>query len=268
MRISRLLAALASLAIAVPAAGADLKKIDRTVAKEPIYQTKSPKYCLLVFGPEAKTRVWLVQDGDTLYIDRNANADLTEDAEKVASKEGDSTDAAQGVFYFEGGDIRDGTLLHKNLRLTVEKLDYLVDKDERAKELLARDPKVRGYALQVDVEMPGCKGSGLGGRVEQLSCRDVNGFLKFGDKPAEAPVIHFGGPLQVKVDERQRLTVGRETELFLKVGTPGLGAGTFARLGYQGVIPRDTYPKVEITYPPKAKGEAPVKELYELKHRC
>ena len=36
----------------------DLSKVDRTIAKEPIYQT-APRYCLLVFGHEANTRVWL-----------------------------------------------------------------------------------------------------------------------------------------------------------------------------------------------------------------
>jgi len=38
--------------------GADLTKIDRSIKKEPAYQGE-PKYCLLVFGPEAKTRIWL-----------------------------------------------------------------------------------------------------------------------------------------------------------------------------------------------------------------
>ena len=38
----------------------DLAKVERKIAKEPSYQGK-PKYCLLVFGPDAKTRVWLVQ---------------------------------------------------------------------------------------------------------------------------------------------------------------------------------------------------------------
>ena len=52
---------------AVTARGADLTKIDRKIAKEPAYQNE-PKYCLLVFGPEAKTRVWLVLDNDTLYV--------------------------------------------------------------------------------------------------------------------------------------------------------------------------------------------------------
>jgi hypothetical protein len=44
------------------ALAADLSKIDRTIKKEPKYKGK-PKYCLLVFGPEAKTRIWLVLDG-------------------------------------------------------------------------------------------------------------------------------------------------------------------------------------------------------------
>jgi len=43
---------------AVNAWGADLTKIDRTIAKEPAYQSRTPKYGLLVFGPEAKSRAW------------------------------------------------------------------------------------------------------------------------------------------------------------------------------------------------------------------
>src|SRR5215831_902468 len=70
----------------VTAAAADLTKIDRTIAKEPVYQNK-PKYCLLVFGPDAKTRVWLVIDGDVLYVDRNGNGDLTEKGERLESME-------------------------------------------------------------------------------------------------------------------------------------------------------------------------------------
>ena len=45
---------------------ADLTKIDRSIRKEPPYHTMAPKYCLLAFGPEAKYRIWLVLDGDTL----------------------------------------------------------------------------------------------------------------------------------------------------------------------------------------------------------
>jgi len=81
--LSIISALLVAVGTAVSACGADITKIDRTIHKEPAYQGK-PKYCLLVFGPEAKTRVWLVLDGDVLYVDRNGNGDLTERNEKVS----------------------------------------------------------------------------------------------------------------------------------------------------------------------------------------
>src|SRR5262249_35209582 len=61
---------------AAPLRAADLEAIDRTILKEPAYRSE-PGYCLLVFGAEAKTRVWLVVDGPRLFVDRNANGDLT-----------------------------------------------------------------------------------------------------------------------------------------------------------------------------------------------
>src|ERR1700724_3146257 len=83
MRVISFLSALVLASGASASAwAADLTKIDRTIAKEPAYKSK-PKYCLLVFGPEAKSRVWLVLDGDVLYVDRNGNGDLTEKGERV-----------------------------------------------------------------------------------------------------------------------------------------------------------------------------------------
>ena len=72
---SRLSSLLMMLVVSSAAsAGLDLTTIERKLAKEPAYRAK-PKYCLLVFGPESKTRIWLVQDGDTLYVDRNGNGE-------------------------------------------------------------------------------------------------------------------------------------------------------------------------------------------------
>jgi hypothetical protein len=86
MNRSGLMAVLPCLILfAVPLSAADLTQIDRRIAKEPAYKSK-PKYCLLVLGPEAKTRVWLVQDGNILYVYRNGNGDLTEPGEKVAAE--------------------------------------------------------------------------------------------------------------------------------------------------------------------------------------
>src|SRR5437868_4851523 len=82
MRSTRvLLACSLLLAWAWRCSADDLSKIERIIKKEPAYKTK-PRYCLLVFGPEAKTRVWLVFDGDTLHVDRNGNGDLTEEGKR------------------------------------------------------------------------------------------------------------------------------------------------------------------------------------------
>ncbi|HEV3448532.1 MAG TPA: hypothetical protein VG099_28095, partial [Gemmataceae bacterium] len=45
-----------------PAPVRDAETAKRFPTKEPVYQSKGPKYCLLTFGREGKTRVWLVFD--------------------------------------------------------------------------------------------------------------------------------------------------------------------------------------------------------------
>src|SRR5262249_10595622 len=84
---------------------------DRTIAKAPPYKTKEPRYCQLVFGPQANHSAWLVIDGEDLYVDRNGNGDLTEDGERVARKP-----AFQGGG-FEVPDLRvgDGKAAYANL---------------------------------------------------------------------------------------------------------------------------------------------------------
>src|SRR5687767_4878062 len=88
------------------AAAADLSKIERKVVKEPAYQNK-PQYALLVFGPDAATRVWLVADGEKTYLDRNGNGDLTDAGEVVdlknpnPKKAGEPASAAKSEF----GDV-------------------------------------------------------------------------------------------------------------------------------------------------------------------
>src|SRR5262245_16175679 len=100
---------LAMLAFGIaPASAAYLSKIERVIAKEPAYQTKNPKYCLLVFGEEAKQRVWLVLDGNALYVDRNGNGDLTEPGKRVPA-------SATGKF-FQAGQLFDGKYTHLDLR--------------------------------------------------------------------------------------------------------------------------------------------------------
>jgi hypothetical protein len=267
MNLSRLLAALAWIVLcAAPLSAADLTRIDRKITREPVYKSK-PKYCLLAFGQEARARVWLVLDGDTLYVDRNDNGDLTEEGEKLA----DETHAGSedGGYSFEAGEVRVGGRTHRWLSVRVSKLGGLAAKDEVAKEFLARNPGARAYSIDVEMEMPPWKGEAVGGRAPLGAPGvDVNGVLQFADRPQDAPVVHFGGPWQVTLHGRQRLTRGRDTDLFLAVGTPGVGPGTTAYLSYAGVIPESAHPTLEVNYPPRGPGEAPVRERYEIKRRC
>lgn len=247
-------------------AAVDLTTIERKIGKEPAYHSQ-PKYCLLVLGPEAKTRVWLVQDGDTLYVDRNGNGDLTEANEKVAAEK--SEDAEDGVYTFKAGDLRDGRRLHKELNLYVTKLDHLAAQDELVKSLLKKNPKARGYRVYLEVEMPGRKGAAPGGRIQhRSSVVDATGVLQFAERPQEAPILHFGGPWQVTLFGKHQLTIDRETTVYLGVGTRGVGPGAFTWIDYENVIPTDKFPILDVVYPPKGPGDAPRREHYELKNRC
>ena len=72
-----------------PAPAFDPAKIDRTLTTPP-FGSQSPAWRFLAFGPEGKTIVALVADEskgtgkgvDTLYVDLNANRDITEAGER------------------------------------------------------------------------------------------------------------------------------------------------------------------------------------------
>jgi hypothetical protein len=210
---------LAALALAGPAAAADLTKIDRTIAKQPAYLTKSPKYCLLTFGPEAKDRFWLVLDGDRLYVDRNGNGDLTEKGQCVTS-----TSA-----WFQAGDLlgADGKAKHTRLRLR------------------RHDGGIR---LIVQV----------GGKHRQFVGFDDTDPLHFADRPGDAPVVHFDGPLSIRLYEGPpRFVPGKHCELNVAIGTPGLGKGTFAAIECCTVFSKGTAPLAEIDFPAREPGGKP-----------
>ncbi len=118
----------------------DLRRIDRRIAKEPKYHFQ-PHYVLLVFGPKAEHRSWLVVDGDgieadsgrVLYLDRNGNGDLTEPGDRVEldaaatakMKMGDK-DAHSGMNVFSLGRVAGVEL---SFNLWVRRKDYVPDVD-------------------------------------------------------------------------------------------------------------------------------------------
>ncbi len=229
------------LASAPALAGVDLGKIDRTIKKEPVYQTKTPGYCLLVFGPEARTRVWLVLDGDTLYIDRDGSGDLTGKDKHVAKGKG-------LLATFPGGQIRDADGKTKH---TVTVMQF-------------KEKKETFHFVTATVA----------GKDTYMAGADAEGTLAFAARPQDAPVIHFGGPLHMGLNskfadaEKAGLARGTQpTELYAWVGTPGLGKGTFAALLHQRV-PNSVHPVAEIEFPNKQATGPALKARIVLKERC
>ncbi len=252
-----------------PVTAADLATFDRRIKKEPAYASKSPRYVLLVLGQQAKDRVWLVKDGNVLYVDRNGNGDLTEPAKKLAAKKGGSSEDG---YSFELDELTIGGKTHYRLSLYFCPLKKMMfgQYAERpdAQAILKKDPQTELLAsLRLDVRAPHLKSSGH--VMIMAGGFDVNGPLIPAKKAAEAPIVHMGGPLAVTFnDRRPALRRNRETEFTLVAGTPGLGAGTFAAIGYDETIPASAHPKCEILFPAPKSGADPVKKLIELKERC
>jgi hypothetical protein len=245
MRVCRFLHLLAAWAVlAGTATAADLSRVDHTIKKEPVYRSK-PKYGLLVLGPEAKVRIWLVLDGDTLYVDRNGNGDLTEAGERVRIKTPDRDPAA-----FEEVEITAAGLPVRP-RLEVWAWNWF---DLRFHNKANLEPSL-------DVTWVGQQRYGAWG--------DERGPLTFATRPQDAPVVHVGGPLQMGFEVRRPLEkVGDRTyKLSAAVGTPGLGPGTFAHLKYN-VIPAGVHPRAVLEFPNRKAGHPPVRVEMVLKERC
>lgn len=258
----------------VPAAKADLlKDVDRTIAKEPAYETKSPRYGLLVFGPRAKDRVWLVLDGATLYVDRRANGDLTDPDDKIRGERTPSATAEDAFLRFKVDDLHVGGHVHTGLQVyasLVSESSNSVESRPNAKAALAADPKVRAFNVTLEVDWPRLNGKGTGGRVIQMAgTTDGDGALLFGTRPADAPVIHFVGPLQMRFEAQPPvLKLGWDNSADALVGTAGRGPGTFAKVVYYDTVPDTAVPVLEATFPPARAGDPPVRARYEFKDRC
>jgi hypothetical protein len=263
------------------AVAADLRAVERRLVKEPAYQ-KTPLYCLLVFGPEAKTRVWLVLDGDVLYVDRNGSGDLTEAGERLRlPRFGRSFNPARlEERAVEIGTIREGDLEHTGLRLTqyrvrpdFQPVPWRVPRTDGGQEQLKafgkENPQALVHELSISIERrprPGDKVR-IAGHVEQGAGSDAQGFLQFAARPAEAPIIHFNGPLRMGLPFKQVLGRDRVADFMTVIGSPGLGAGAFAVIDPSGLILADVHPVADVRFPAARPGGAPIKARVTLPYR-
>jgi len=250
---------------------ADLSKIERTLIKQPSYQTNHPKYGLLVFGSEAQVRIWVVLDGDTMYLDRNGNGDLTEPGKRVLAKYSrDYPDVPRPELvafreFVLDRQPRPGTTPPKDAILIpapsvmwflidqeVFRDDY-VPKDEREKSAL---DYLRKRQVRVAVFL------------NDRKC-EQDGYAIFADRPEDAPIIHFDGPVSLCLEEAKfgplELRRGETSELYVKLVTPGLNATTVA---LSDSVPDSVHPLVEFEWPTKSINERPLRSTVQLKERC
>jgi len=270
-------AAFALLFLPTVVAATDLDKIDRTIGKEPTYRSKQPLYCLLVFGPKATLRVWLVADGDDLYVDRNGNGDLTEVGERVtfAKYRASDLDAFEDWREADAGHIIEGKMKHEDLRITQERVRPNLTPKERSEEVLKQTVAASGnrtvFSLRITLENRPRPGDPIrvAGRIIQSAGMDGEGFLQFASDHKKAPIVHLRGPLQMGLYNPQRLNIGSdENELVTLVGTPGLGKGAFASISYYGLIGAGVAPAVEFDFPAIDPGKPLSRSRHMLEDRC
>jgi hypothetical protein len=241
---------------------------------EPTYRGKTPKYALLVFGPSASERVWLVHDRDLLYVDRNADGDLTGAGKRVTAEKKPESNPQQDGYEFQAGELTLGERTHKGLYVWLSPLKRYADassgKQDNVKAALLKNPQALATLIRLDVSAPGIKGGGLDGRLEFFAGPfDPNGVLQFADSPDQAPIINFGNPWQVTFESQPpALRVGASTKAVLVIGCPGVGTGTFAQLCYEHTVPAGARPVLELSIPAPGHGKSPVHQIVPIAGRC
>jgi hypothetical protein len=223
-----------------------LQNIDRSISKEPSYVAKRPLYGLLAFGPEAQKRVWMVFDHskpgaklfDVIYVDLNANGDLTESTERFVGK-------------MEGNDIR---FRLPDLKDPVTKAVHT--------QFTARVSSAHAPTIMVSLLWQGRLKMG-GGYPQDPE----NGYLKLGDKPANAPVLWANGdtPFRFQRWYSGRLTIGGDEDFMVFIGQPGRGENAFWAF-QEHFLPESEGVKATLIYRDAAGKERRATCL--LKERC
>lgn len=213
-------------------------RFDRTIIKEPTYQSV-PKYCLITVGDSSAVKVWMVEDGKRLFVDKNANGDLTDDGPPLQPSNTRALDAKRWDFEYLLAAITpaDGS---RHTNFVLRRWNYN-DKEDSY-----------GLSLSVDSQMPMYAGW----------------FGTFwSTNRQKAPVVHFGGPFTPRLLRRKDFRIGEKGErLSLCFINPGSGPGAESRLSIEA-LPRLVVPELSTEWP-TAGGGAPLRTIHLLTQRC
>jgi hypothetical protein len=232
----------AILAVSSPAWAIDYSEIERTLNKEPAYASKTREYALLVFGPEADVRVWVVLDGETVYLDGNADGDLTGKDERF--------EKAEECKNVEIADP-DGQTRYIVTRLNLHK---------------QQDPPRTQMMAYVDINGP------VGYQQYCDAAMEEN--------PEKAAIAHFHGPLTIgprtinwKVPPELSLAVGEKAvDLYAMIGTMSAEYGCWVVVathhGDKAAFAEGVVPVVDVEFLSSTPGAARLKKRYTLDKFC
>lgn len=214
-----------------------LSRTDRPLIKEPKYAA-TPKYCLIALGSGDDSKVWMVEDGRRLFVDKNANGDLTDDGPPIAPSNVRNMDAHSWDFNYLLDAITPANG-SRHTQFDLRRWNYGTNEDSY------------GLSLTVDDQLP--LYAGWFGTFWSTN-RDT------------APVLHFGGPFTPKLMRRKEFVIGGERErLSFGFMNSGSGPGAEARLSIEA-LPKFLVPTVDIAWP--TAGGTPLHTTHRLSERC
>jgi hypothetical protein len=263
MRTAYCLAALLALSLCGNAGAVDLTRIDRSIRKEPVYQSNAPQYALLVFGAHAKVRVWVVLDGDVLYLDRNGNGDLTDPGERITAE-----------YALRRPEIRPGVEIMRNFDLVQFKRG---EKEKDDRPILSCWPEVTwlhvfNLVLREDIDAPGespiWRKTPFEVAIYSTTGHNQRADVAFASRPQDAPILHFDGPLHLAIHDVEgpfAFRSGEPTEMYIRLVTPGLKARISTD---HGDLTETAHPVAEIEFPPGRPSGEPIRRRVELTNRC
>jgi len=249
------------------ALGAEEPQIIAPLKNEPRYQSQ-PVYALLAFGPKAEIRVWLVLDGSTLYVDHNANGDLTEAGERMGSM--GSNKFGNPGFHTHFNIFEFEVAAWKGKRSSLLRLQpWIRDRGfQPTSELhkkMHKDWRANGWEIATILRKHGKEAAQIP--------------VIFTPRPGDAQVCHLDGPLTFTLRSGEGPVLKRGpagTNLELQIGTrgrlPKVGVPLLILQSFSPLlcteVPPDAYPVAEIEFPGKRPGAEPVRVRIPLKERC
>ena len=212
--------------------------IDSTILKEPAYLS-TPKYSLIALGTSGDVKVWMVEDDKRLFVDKNANGDLTDDGPPIYPSNVRDIGANRWDFEYLLDAITP-TDASRHTNFVLRRWNY--------------DGKEDSYGLSLSVA----------GKLPMYA----GWFGTFWSTNREtAPVIHFGGPFTPDLLRRTEFTIGEtQQRLSLCFINPGSGPGAESRLSI-AALPVFVVPELTIEWP-TADGGTPLRTSYALTQRC